>query len=126
MMAECLALSDAMRDALPLRNLVKGIAKGLNAPDDCLTDFKTTVWEDNNGALSLANLEPGHHTPRSRFYQARVHWFRSYITRESEGEIKSDGIYVKKIDTKVQLADLFTKPLTRELFEALRLLLIGW
>ena len=127
MMAEYYALSTCMRDVLPLRDLVKGVAKGLGISQDCTTDFKTTVWEDNNGALSLANLEPGQHTPRSRFYQAKVHWFRSYITREGENDDdKPDGIFVKKIDTKVQLADLFTKPLTKELFEPLRKLLIGW
>ena len=126
MMAEYYALSTAMRDVLPLRDLAKGVAKGMGISQDCLTDFKTTVWEDNNGALSLANLEPGQHTPRSRFYQARVHWFRQHITREGEGENKMDGIFVKKIDTKLQLADLFTKPLPKELFVPLRKLLIGW
>ena len=125
MMVEYYALSTAMRDVLPLRDLAKGVASGMGILDDCLTHFKTTVWEDNNGALSLANLEPGQHTPRSRFYQARVHWFRSFITRDGEGETKPDGIFVRKIDTKVQLADLLTKPLPREVFEPLRKLLIG-
>ena len=112
---------------LPLHDLAKGVAKGLGISQDCVTGFKTTVWEDNNGALSLANLEPGQHTPRSRFYQARVHWFRSFITREGENDTNlTDGIFVKKIDTKLQLADLFTKPLSKELFEPLRKLLIGW
>ena len=64
-----------MREVLPLRELTKGIAKGLGIGDDCLTEFNTTVWEDNNGALSLANLEPGQSTPRSKFYDCKVHWF---------------------------------------------------
>ena len=64
-MAEYYALSTCMRDVLPLRDLAKGVAKGLGISQDCVTGFKTTVWEDNNGALSLANLEPGQHTPRS-------------------------------------------------------------
>ena len=127
MMAEYYALSTAMRDVLPLRDLAKGVAKGMGILQDCLTDFKTTMWEDNNGALSLANLKPGQHTPRSRFYQARVHWFHSFITREGENDTNStDGIFVKKINAKLQLADLFTKPLSKELFELLRKLLIGW
>ena len=127
MMAEYYALSTAMRDVLPLRDLTKGIAKGLGISEECVTKFKTTVWEDNNGALSLANLEPGHHTPRSRFYAARTHWFRQHITREGEvGSNVKDGIYVKKIETANQLADLFTKPLSKEIFEALRKKLIGW
>ena len=127
MMAEYYALSTCMREVLPLRELTKGVAKGLGIAEDCLTDFKTTVWEDNNGALSLANLEPGQATPRSKFYDCKVHWFRSHITREGAKLANPrDGIYVRKIDTKVQLADLFTKPLPREIFEHLRKLLIGW
>ena len=116
-----------MREVLPLRDLAKGVAKGLGIAEDCLTNFKTTVWEDNNGALSLANLEPGQATPRSKFYNCKVHWFRSHITREGSKRSNSkDGIYVRKIDTTAQLADLFTKPLPREVFEHLRRLLIGW
>ena len=29
--------------------------------DLLLTDFKTTIWEDNMGALTLAQLDPGQH-----------------------------------------------------------------
>ena len=54
-------------------------------------------------------------------------WFRSHVTRKGENDDdKPDGIFVKKIDTKVHLADLFTKPLSKDLFEPLRKLLIGW
>ena len=126
MMAEYYALSTCMREVLPLRALTKGVAKGLGISDDVLTEFRTTVWEDNNGALSLANLEPGQSTPRSKFYDCKVHWFRSHITREGSATTSSDGIYVQKIDTTVQLADIFTKPLPRDVFEHLRHLLIGW
>ena len=126
MMAEYYALSTCMREVLPLRELTKGVARGLGIGDDVFTEFNTTVWEDNNGALSLANLEPGQSTPRSKFYDCKVHWFRSHITREGSATNSGDGIYVRKIDTKVQLADLFTKPLPREVFEHLRKLLIGW
>ena len=76
------------------------------------------IWEDNMGALTLANLDPGHNTPRSKFYDSKVHWLRSYL--------KPKQIEVKKIDTALQLADLFTKPLTRETFVKLRKLLTGW
>ena len=65
MMAEYYALSTCMRDMLPLCDLAKGATKGLGISQDCITDFKTTVWEDNNGALSLVNLEPGQHMPLS-------------------------------------------------------------
>jgi hypothetical protein len=35
-------------------------------------------------------------------------------------------VKVVKVDTTLQLADLFTKPLPREQFQKLRKLLIGW
>ena len=38
----------------------------------------------------------------------------------------SDGICVRKIDTHDQLADLFTKPLAKDVFEQLRKKMIGW
>ena len=118
MMAEYYALSSAMREVLPLRALTQAVARGSGLNEACLTTFHTTVWEDNVGALTLANLEPGQNTPRSKFYDSKVHWFRSYL--------KPNHIEVKKIDTKYQLADLFTKPLLRDTFQFLRKLLIGW
>jgi hypothetical protein len=74
MMAEYYALSTAMREVIPLRGLVHSVAKGVGL-GKCLTTFHTTVHEDNSGALALANLDPGQHTPRSKFYDVKVHWF---------------------------------------------------
>jgi hypothetical protein len=106
-----------MREVLPLRSLVQVVAEGCGLDLACQTSFQTTVWEDNNGALTLANLDPGHQTPRSKHYDCRVHWFRSHLSRE---------IKVEKIASELQLADLFTKPLPRETFEKLREMLMGW
>jgi hypothetical protein len=118
MMAEYYALSTAMREVIPLRALVQTVAKGCGIDNKVITAFKTTVWEDNNGALTLANLDPGQQTPRSKFYDVKVHWFRSHL--------EPGNIEVKKINTKIQLADLFTKPLAKDVFEGLRKLLCGW
>jgi hypothetical protein len=49
--------------------------KGFGLDEHCLTAFKVTVWEDNDGCLTLANLAPGQQTPRSKFYDCKVHWF---------------------------------------------------
>ena len=118
MMAEYYALSTAMREVLPLRDLVKVVAEGCGICSDCLTTFKTTVWEDNMGALTLANLDPGQNTTRSKFYDSKVHWFRSHL--------KPNQIKVAKIDTKAQRADIFTKSCLRDVFERLRKMLMGW
>ena len=117
-MAEYYALSASMKEALPLRNLVAVMAKGFGLDKKCVTKFKTTVWEDNMGALTLANLDPGQNTPRSKFYDVRVHWFRSHL----EPEV----LEVHKVDTSLQLADLYTKATNKETFVRLRRLLCGW
>ena len=118
MMAEYYALSTAMREVLPLNDLIKAVSTGLHLDAESLTSFCTTVWEDNNGALSLATLDPGQHTPRSKHYDIKVHWFRSHL--------KPNQIKVEKIDTSLQKADIFTKPLPPETFLFLRKLLMGW
>lgn len=63
MEAEYTALSMALRAAIPLLYITSSINKGLKffAPNKIL--FKATVHEDNMGALKLAKLEPGRHTP---------------------------------------------------------------
>jgi hypothetical protein len=118
MMAEYYALSTAMREVIPLNELIKAVADGLHLDSKSHTSFRTTVWEDNNGALSLATLDPGQHTPRSKHYDIKVHWFRSHL--------KPNQIEVEKIDTSLQKADIFTKPLPPEVFIRLRKLLMGW
>jgi hypothetical protein len=97
------------------------VAKGLGIDDHVHTDFKVTVWEDNNGCLTLANLDPGQNTPRSKFYDSKVHWFRSHLDKDGPSPIT-----VVKVDTELQLADIFTKPLVKEIFFRLRKLLLGW
>ena len=83
MMAEYYALSTALREAIPFRDLIHVVAEGVGLSKQCVTDFKTTAWEDNNGALTLANMDPGQHTPRSKFYDCKVHWFRSFLNDKS-------------------------------------------
>jgi hypothetical protein len=120
MMAEYYALSTAMREVIPLRALIQHVGRGVGVDDHILTSFKTTIWEDNNGALTLANLDPGQQTPRSKFYDCKVHWFRSHI------KDKANHMTVIKVSTESQLADLYTKALGKDVFERLRKLLIGW
>ena len=120
MMAEYYALSAAMKEALPLIETIKSVASGFDIDHACFTEFRTTIWEDNIGALTLAQLEPGQHTVRSKFYDVRVHWFRQHLHAEGS------KMTVEKVDTKDQLADLFTKVLVPDTFQRLRKELMGW
>jgi hypothetical protein len=66
MEAEYTALSVALRSVIPLLEVIRYVISSFKVTSDSLLTFKTTVHEDNQGALKLANLEPGRQTPRSQ------------------------------------------------------------
>jgi hypothetical protein len=121
MESEYSALSSTMRDLLPFRELLISLSPSISARGRHQSTFRTTVHEDNVGALSLANLEPGRSTPRSKHYAVKLHWFRS--------KLDSDGphpITVEKISTEIHRADILTKGSSRIRFQKVRKLLCGW
>ena len=121
MMAEYVALSSAMRDMLPLKRLVKTIAKVITGDDNVKITTKSDVFEDNNGALTVATLP--RITPQSKFFAVKLHFFREHVKTESN----PDGeIHIQKIETVNQIADIFTKGLVEEKFKPLRDRLMGW
>ena len=118
--AEYIALSHALREAIPLQNLTKEIncIFPLHIPT---TDFCLTVHEDNNSAIAMA--ESIKFTPRTKHIAIKYHHFRSRVkcTYNPKGDI-----HVKYIPTGLQLADIFTKPVDEHTFFKLRELLCGW
>jgi hypothetical protein len=48
------ALSMSMRETLPFKHLVEAVSLIVGYDNNEMTTFKTTVWEDNIGALTLA------------------------------------------------------------------------
>ena len=77
---------------------------------------KSTVYEDNNGARIVATCP--RLTPTSKFIATKYHWFRQHVY---SGEID-----INRVDSKNQLADIFTKGLQGNIFVAIRKLLCGW
>ena len=121
MMAEYVALSTAMRDMLPLKRLVKAAAKVVSGTEDVQVVCKSDVWEDNNGALTVATTP--RITPQSKFFAVKLHFFKEHVKTESN----PDGeIHIQKIDTKSQIGDIFTKGLEEQKFTPLRDKLMGW
>jgi hypothetical protein len=98
--------------------LVISVAKTVGLTDLEITTIKTTVWEDNVGALTLANLEPGRGTPWSKHYGIKIHWFRYTL--------KPNNIVVEQNSTKDQQAEIMTKGLKKDLFVINRFKLSGW
>jgi hypothetical protein len=118
MESEYIALAIAMRDLLPFKRLFLAVAHGIGLDKSKTTTFKTTVWEDNLGALTLARMEPGRMSPTSKHYAIKYHWFHSHL--------KLNEIEIEKIDTKLQRADIVTKGLRYATFIQIQKLMCGW
>jgi hypothetical protein len=58
-------------------------------------------------------------TPCTKHIGVKYHFFKSMI-----GEQK--GIFIRRIDSSQQKADIFTKGLTQDTFESICKLLMGW
>lgn len=77
----------------------------------------STVFEDNNGALSLATSPKL--SPRTKHIAIKYHHFRESIGQEK-------GIIIEKVDTTQQKADILTKGLPGPTHASIRKLLMGW
>ena len=113
--AEYISLSHSMRELIPFRSLVLEFQERLQYLSSATT-ISCKVFEDNNGALELANKPK--FRPRTKHIGIKYHHFRD--------SVKNGNIEVLPIDTKEQIADIFTKSLDRQTFEYLRKKLVGW
>ena len=136
MESEYLALSQSMRDLIPLRETLKEIHKVVFNQDkqapkcsansksfsDIVTSEhdspipKSKVYEDNSACLKFARLP--RLTPRTKHIATPYHWFRS--------KVEQLEIAIEPISTEHQLADQFTKSLTTDKFQRARKDLMGW
>jgi hypothetical protein len=114
--AEFYALSYALREVIPLIELLKEL-------DEAGFDIVSTspkvhcrVFEDNSGAIELARLPK--YRPRTKHINIRYHHFRHYV---ENGEIS-----IHAIDSDRQAADIGTKPLNADLFERHRKFISKW
>jgi Reverse transcriptase (RNA-dependent DNA polymerase) len=114
--AEYVALSQALRDCIPMMHLLqeaasKGVPISTSTPI-----FRCTVFEDNAGCVELANVPKMR--PRTRHINLKYHHFREFVATKL--------IRVLKVDGDNQLADQLTKPLSDDKFLHLRKGLLGW
>jgi hypothetical protein len=115
--SEYIALSQAMRDLLPMRRLLQEIGIVMNLDFAKPAIVHSTIFEDNNGALGLATAPKL--SPRTKHIGIKYHWFKSHIGEEH-------GILITKVDTQYQKADMFTKGLPLETLTNIRKLVMGW
>jgi hypothetical protein len=113
--SEYVALSQSLRDVIVLINIMTDLTHHLTFTFP-IPDVSCTVFEDNAGALELANAPKIR--PRTRHIALKYHHFREHV--------KQGTIIIKPVDTASQIADMFTKGLPHELFTKHRLRLMGW
>ena len=114
--AEYIALSTALREAIPLMEMLKEIHKVRNLPVSTKPKVMCKVFEDNSGALEIARLPKMR--PRTKHINVKYHHFREYVERKE--------IEIYAITTDKQQADLLTKNLPGPLFAQLREAIMGW
>ena len=114
--AEYTGLSYALREAIPIIELLKEMDSRGYTVTTKSTRVHLKVFEDNAGAVEIAREQK--YRPRTKHLNNRLHHFRSYV---------DDGtISVHHIDTELQPADYLTKPLNEETFVRHRKTIQGW
>lgn len=113
--AEYIALSQALREVIPLMTLMEEINEvfplHISKPN-----FVCTVHEDNQSCIKMANSEK--FTPRTKHIALKYHHFKQFV--------KSKRVAIQYCRTEEQKADILTKPLRDDLFFTLRFMLCGW
>lgn len=94
--AEYIALSEAAKEAVWLRQLLRDLGAGDSAA--------TVLYEDNMGSIFLSSHPVGHQ--RTKHIEVRCHFVRHKI---EEGELK-----VTHLGTEAMIADVLTKALPRD------------
>ena len=118
--AEYIALSTAMRELLWVRRIVEEVATGFNFDYNRCATIKTKVYEDNQGAIHVAN-QPDL-TQKTRHPHTKCHHFKEHLKVNKDGS----GIVIEYMPTEDQVADVLTKGLGITKFAPLRDLLMGW
>ena len=113
--AEYIALSQSLRDVLPLVGLLRELQRSI--PFDPATPVvHCKIHEDNQGCIDL--VKAPRMRPRTKHIALKYHHFRKHV--------KDGTISITYLETARQVADIFTKPLGDSQFAVLRQLLMGW
>ena len=113
--SEYIALSQSLRDVIPLINLLREMQSVLSFTTDTPT-VHCTIFEDNKGCIDLVNSPKMR--PRTKHIGLKYHHFRSFV--------RDKTITIRYVETSLQIADIFTKALNDPQFVRLRIMLMGW
>jgi hypothetical protein len=114
--AEYISLATALREVINLMYLVTELRDRKFLTHSLVPRVYCKAFEDNSGALELARLPKMR--PRTKWLNAKFHFFRKYVERKV--------ISIFSIETREQLADIFTKNIPLDLFLKFRWAICGW
>ena len=113
--SEYIALSQSLRDVIPLIGLLRELQSVLSIPINP-PKVHCTIFEDNKGCIDLVNAPKMR--PRTKHIALKYHHFRSFV--------RDNTISIQYVETSLQLVDIFTKALGDVQFVKLRMMLMGW
>lgn len=114
--AEYVSLSQALRKAIPLIEIIKELEDRKFVTGTSATQVRCKLFEDNSGALTLAKAPAMR--PRTKHINTKYHHFRTYVARNE--------VVLEAVGTLDQWADMLTKPNTLEDFHRHRKAVMGW
>jgi KUP system potassium uptake protein len=118
--AEYIALSQALRETLPMTGLMKEInlifPLFLPSPR-----FVIKVREDNQSCIAMSQNPK--FSPRTKHIAIKYHHFCKHVITQSNPNGFLDIDYCSTDD---QIADIFTKPVRDDIFMRLCQMLLGW
>ena len=112
--SEYIALSQSLRDAIPLIELLRELKETIPFTDT-IPKVHCVIFEDNKGCIEL--VKTPRMRPRTKHIALKYHHFREHVRQKL--------ISIHYIDTKFQVADIFTKPLGTDQFNNLKSYLMG-
>ena len=115
MEAEYIALSQAMREVIPLIAMMDEL-ESLIPFFNPTPQIRCKLFEDNRSCIIVA--ESARLTPRTKHIAIKYHHFRQFV--------KNGSVKIYPIGTREQVADIFTKPLDEGQFKYLRNLFLRW
>jgi hypothetical protein len=118
--AELFALSQALRETLPMTSLMKEINVffPLYLPSP---RFVIKVREDNKSCIAMAqNLKI---SPRTKHIAIKYHHFHKHVITQSN---PNGFLQIDYSSTDDQIANIFTKPICNDIFMRLQQMLLGW
>ena len=114
--AEITGLSYALREAIPVIELLKEMRDRGYPVESRTPQIHCKVFEDNAGAVEIARFPKAR--PRTKHINNRIFHFRSFID--------SGDITIHHCPSEDMPADFLTKPLSLDLFEKHRKVVMGW